>query len=249
MTAKPIMPSFQKIDPIKGAKRLADLKALMRLLQSLLKMVVIAVVAAISIFGDMHKLLHIGDMNTVAAFALIAQMVFWFAVKLTVLLFILALLDFWYQKWQRNEELKMTKQEVEDETKSMDGDPRMKARRAKVAQQLAMQRMAQAVPGADVVVTNPTHFSVAIKYDAATMSAPKVVAKGADYMAFRIREIAVANGIPLVEKKPLARALYANVEIGEHIPPEHYAAAAEILAYVYRLSEEGAAMDRPLVPA
>jgi flagellar biosynthetic protein FlhB len=118
----------------------------------------------------------------------------------------------------------------------MEGDPMTKQRRARVARQLAMQRIAQAVPNADVVVTNPTHFSVAMKYDSDTMRAPKVIAKGADYMALRIRQIAVSHDIPLVERKPLAQALYRGVEIGQEVPPEHYAAIAEILAYVYRLS-------------
>lgn len=238
LTGKPLVPKLSKLNPIKGAKRMVDLKSFMRLAMSILKLIVVAVIAVILIRQDIDKILHLGDMAAIASFAQMAQMMFWLAVKLTAVLLLIALLDFWYQRWQRIADMKMSKQEVEDETKSMDGDPKMKQRRAQVAKQLAMQRMAAAVPGADVVVTNPTHFSVAIKYDASQMPAPKVVAKGADYMAFRIREIAMANGIPLVEKKPLARALYANVEVGEYIPPEHYAAAAEILAYVYRLSEE-----------
>src|SRR5690606_1605873 len=123
-----------------------------------------------------------------------------------------------------------------EEMKRMEGDPMIKQRRSRVAKQLAEQRTAQAVPQADVIVTNPTHYAVALRYDSATMRAPKVIAKGADYLAMRIRQIAIVHEIPIVERKPLARALYAGVDVGQEVPPEHYAAVAEILAYVYRLS-------------
>ena len=135
----------------------------------------------------------------------------------------------------------MTKQEVKEEMRSMEGDPMVKQRRARVARQLAMQRTAQAVPNADVIVTNPTHYAIAIKYDSDTMRAPKVIAKGADFMAMRIRQIAALHEIPIVERKPLARALFAAVDIGQEVPAEHYAAIAEILAYVYRLGERKSA--------
>jgi flagellar biosynthetic protein FlhB len=141
-----------------------------------------------------------------------------------------------FQSWKREQDLRMSKHEVKEEMKRMEGDPLVKQRRTRVARQLALQRIGQAVPKADVVVTNPTHFAVALKYDNQSMRAPKVVAKGADFMAMRIRQLAVANGVPLVERKELARALYRTVEIGQEIPPEFFNAVAEILAYVYRLS-------------
>ncbi len=144
--------------------------------------------------------------------------------------------DYIYQRWQRSRDLRMSKQEIKEEMRRMEGDPQMKARRARVARQLALQRINQSVPRADVVVTNPTHYAVAMQYDSKTMKSPKVVAKGADFLAMRIRQIAMANGIPLVERKAVAQALYKGVEVGQEVPPEFYNAVAEILAYVYRLS-------------
>ncbi len=169
------------------------------------------------------------------------ELVFLLAAKLTALLLVLALLDFSFQKMQHSRDLRMTKEEVKKEMKDMDGDPLMKQRRARVARQLALQRIASAVPNADVIVTNPTHFAIALKYDRGTMAAPRVVAKGQDFMAMRIRQLALQHGVPLVERKPLARALYAGVDIGQEVPPEHYTAVAEVLAYVYRLAGEAAA--------
>ena len=157
------------------------------------------------------------------------------ALKLAVLLLVLALLDYAFQRWQHERDLRMSKQEVKEDMKRMEGDPLVKQRRTRVARQLALQRIGQAVPNADVVVTNPTHFSVALKYDAKTMTAPKVIAKGADFLALRIRQIAVANGVPMVERKEIAQALYKTVEVGQEVPPQLYSAVAEVLAYVYRL--------------
>ncbi|MEM6855142.1 MAG: EscU/YscU/HrcU family type III secretion system export apparatus switch protein, partial [Planctomycetota bacterium] len=206
-----------------------------RLVMSIGKFVLIGAIAGYVIYRDMEKILHLAELSVVQAFIASAQMVFHLAMILAALLIVLALLDYWYQKWQHNKDLMMTKDQVKKEMKDMDGDPLVKQRRARVARQLAMQRMAQAVPNADVIVTNPTHFAVALKYDKDDMQAPKVIAKGSDFMAMRIRQIAAVHGIPLVERKPLARALYAGVEVGQEIPQEHYAAVAEILAYVYRL--------------
>lgn len=240
LTAKPLQPKISKLNPIKGAKNLVNLRALMRFVQSLLKLAVIAATASIVIVMDLPKIAHISELAVGQAVLTSSQLLFGLGLKLALLLLILAIIDFTYQKWQHEQDLKMTKQEVKDEMKKMEGDPLVKQRRQRVARQLAMQRTAQAVPKADVVVTNPTHFSVALQYDAATMRAPRVVAKGADLLAMRIRQIATANGIPLVERKPLARALYSGCEVGDEIPAEHYAAVAEILAYVYRLGEKAA---------
>ena len=240
LTAKPLQPKLSKINPLKGAKNLVNLRAGMRFVQSLLKLVLIVGTAAVAIVLDLPKIAHISELGVGHAVAVSSQVIFALGLKLAALLLILAILDFSYQKWQHEQDLKMTKQEVKDEMKKMEGDPLVKQRRQRVARQLAMQRTAQAVPKADVVVTNPTHFAVALKYDSATMRAPKVIAKGADLLAMRIRQIAAAHGIPTVERKPLARALYADCEVGDEIPAEQYAAVAEILAYVYRLGEKAA---------
>jgi flagellar biosynthetic protein FlhB len=162
------------------------------------------------------------------------------SLRLLAVLIVLGLLDFFYQRWKHNQDMKMTKQQVKDELKQSEGDPDVKRRRVRMQQQVAMQRISAAVPKADVVVTNPEHVSVAIKYDAATMSAPKVIAKGADLLALKIRQIALRHGIPIVERKALARALYRQVAVNQEIPPSFYKAVAEILAYVYRLNPRAA---------
>ncbi|MEM6551904.1 MAG: flagellar biosynthesis protein FlhB [Planctomycetota bacterium] len=236
LTGKPIVPKLSKLDPIAGTKRLADARAFMRLVMSMGKLVLIAVVSGLFIAMDARRLLAVAQLDPGAALAAAAWMVFMLALKLAAILMVLAILDYLYQRQQTAKDLRMTKEEVKREMKDMDGDPLVKQRRARVARQLAMQRIAQSVPKADVVVTNPTHYAVALSYDGGTMRAPKVVAKGADFMAMRIRQIALANGVPLVERKPLARALYSGVEIGQEVPEEHYAAVAEVLAYVYRLA-------------
>ncbi|MGB0766212.1 MAG: EscU/YscU/HrcU family type III secretion system export apparatus switch protein, partial [Phycisphaeraceae bacterium] len=236
LTGKPLIPKFSRLNPLSGVKRLVDARAAIRLVMSLSKVAIISAVATVMIVMEIDEIAALPMMTVGAATAAAGHMTFMLALKLAGLLVILALLDFAFQKYQHTKDLKMTKQEVKQEMKDMDGDPLMKQRRARVARQLAMQRMAQQVPQADVILTNPTHLSIALKYDSETMRAPKVVAKGADFMAMRIRQIATANGIPLVERKPLARALYGVVEVGDEVPEEHYAAVAEILAYVYRLS-------------
>lgn len=236
LTLKPLQPNFGKLSPIKGIGNLFNMRAGMRLVMSLLKVALIGIVAAWFVVRDMPAILHIAEMTTPQAFAASGTLVYGLALKLAILLLIMAILDYSFQRWQHEQDLKMSKQDVKEEMKRMEGDPMVKQRRTRVARQLAMQRIAQAVPNADVVVTNPTHFSIALQYESGTMRAPKVIAKGADFMALRIRQIAIANGIPLVERKPLAQALYRSVEVGDEVPPEHYAAVAEILAYVYRLS-------------
>ncbi|MEM6458721.1 MAG: flagellar biosynthesis protein FlhB [Planctomycetota bacterium] len=241
LTGKPLVPDPKKLNPIKGIQQMVNARAGVRLLMSLGKVILIGAVASVVMYRDMQKVLHLAELPIESAFLVSAHMVFELALVLCVLLIVLALLDFWYQRWQQSKDLMMTKEQVKQEMKDMDGDPLVKQRRARVARQLAMQRLQQDVPTADVIVTNPTHFSVALKYDSGTMRAPRVVAKGADFMAMRIRQIADLHGIPRVERKPLARALYANVDVGQEVPEEHYAAVAELLAYVYRLSGQKAA--------
>lgn len=235
ITGKPLIPDPKKLNPIKGIQQMFSARSAVRLVLSIGKFVLIGAVASLVIFRDMEKILHLAELGAAQAFLVGAHMVFELSMVLAALLIVLAIADYMYQKWQHSQDLKMTKEQVKQEMKDMDGDPLVKQRRARVARQLAMQRMAQAVPQADVIVTNPTHYAIALKYDKGSMQAPRVVAKGADFMAMRIRQIAALNGIPLVERKPLARALFANVEVGQEIPEEHYAAVAEILAYVYRL--------------
>ena len=197
--------------------------------------VVVGVTAIVAVFrlGDVAGTAQVHAMAGAYATARIAlELALW----LLVILIVIGIIDFWYQKWQHNEDLKMTKQEVKDERRSMEGDPHVKSRRFEMMREIIGQRINSAVPQADVVITNPTHFAVAVRYDAETMAAPVVVAKGVDYLAWRIRQVATLNDVPIVERPPLARAIYHGVAVGEQVEPQHYEAVAEILAYVYRLS-------------
>ena len=165
-------------------------------------------------------------------------MMYGLALRVSVALLILAVLDFFYQKWQYKRNLRMTKDEVKEERKQMEGDPLIKSKVRSIQRQMAMKRMMASIPTADVVVTNPTHYAVALKYDGAVMKSPTVVAKGADLIAKRIKEIAKKHKIPLVEDKPLAQTLYKTVEIGREIPQKLYYAVAKVLSYVYQLKKE-----------
>lgn len=235
LTFKPLVPKFNKLNPVKGLANLFSKRALMRFVMSMGKVFVVSSVAVVVIYFDGPKMLSLIRLESGPLLGAASALVWDLAIKIAIVLLLLAIIDLIYQRWQHQQDLKMTKHEVKEEMKRMEGDPTTKQRRTKVARQMAMQRMGQAVPGADVVVTNPTHFAVALKYDE-TMAAPKVVAKGVDYMAMRIRQIAVANDVPIVERPPLARSLYKHVEVGREIPLKFYSAVAEILAYVYQLN-------------
>ncbi|MCC7407137.1 MAG: flagellar biosynthesis protein FlhB [Phycisphaeraceae bacterium] len=236
LTPKPLEPKWSKLSPLRGLKSLFDARSAVRLTMSLAKVGLLGATAAWIIYQDLPQILYLPTLEPMALFGSAAWMVYMLALKLALLLLVLGVADYAFQRWQLERDLRMTKQEIIEEFKRMEGDPLIKQRRTRVARQLALQRVNQAVPRADVIVTNPTHFAVALQYDGDTMHAPKVVAKGADYLAARIRQLAMIHGVPIVERKELARALYREVEVGQFIPPEFFAAVAEILAYVYRLS-------------
>ena len=230
-----VKPKIDRMNPVSGAKRIFGPKGVVKLLMDLTKLVLVVVVVVFVVARWVPALGAMPLLDINAAVVMSLRAIIELAIWMLAVLLIIGLIDLKYQKWQHRHDNKMTKQEVKEEQKSMDGDPEMKQRRGRIAREIALQRVQSDVPGADVVVTNPTHFSVAIKYDANEMAAPKVVAKGADYVALRIREVARTNGVPVVERPPLARALYRGVEVGQTISPEHYEAVAEVLAYVYRL--------------
>ncbi|MEM6560813.1 MAG: flagellar biosynthesis protein FlhB [Planctomycetota bacterium] len=237
LAPKKLIPNPGGLNPIKGFKRLfMEGKTYVGFGMNLLKFAVVAAVAYLSIMHQLPELAGLQALSHIQAFGSGASILFTIALQVAIALALLGILDFAYQRYRHENQLKMTKQQLKEELKNMDGDPQIKQRRRQVAMQRAMQRVKAAVPTADFVVTNPTHFSVAVKYDAAAMDAPRVVAKGADQLAFRIREIAMAHNIPIVEKKQVARSLYASCEVGQEIPEEMYAAVAEILAYVYEIS-------------
>ncbi len=237
ISPKRLQPRLDSLNPAKGIKRLfGEGNGLVKFLMNLTKLIVVAWVAYLAVRDQMGLIVNVQQYEFVQIFTISSDLLFWLAIKLGTVLLVLAIIDYAWQRYRHERQLKMSKQEVKEEMKRMDGDPQIKARRREIARQMALQRARQDVPGADVVVTNPTHYAVALKYDTETMNAPKVVAKGADFMAMRIREIAIAHGIPILERPPLARGLYRLVDVGQEIPEQFYAAVAEILAYVYELT-------------
>jgi len=237
-TLAPVKPKLSQLNPVAGVKKLFGVRSLVKTGVNVLKLVIVIGVALMIIRREIVMLTVLPRLDVWVAIALIGRAMLILAIWLVSLLLILSVIDFVYQKWQHKRDLRMTKHEVKDERRSMEGDPQIKGKRLRMAREIAMQRVAQAVPEADVVIANPTHFSVAVRYDEETMSAPTVVAKGADHLALRIRHIARVSGVPVIERPPLARALYWGVEIGDQIAPEHYEAVAEVLAYVYRLAQQ-----------
>ena len=235
LTTAKIMPKMSNISPLSGAKRIMSLQGLMRLAFGMFKVAIIGVVAYAALRHYSSSILHmtglgVGQIASTMFGALIGTCV-WIGAAL----FILAILEYSFQKWKHEQDLMMSDQEVRDEMKESEGDPQVAARRRQVQRQMMMQRAESEVPGADVVVSNPTELAIAIKYDPYTMEAPTVVAKGAGVIAQKIRRVALENGIPVVERKPLAQVLYKTVEVGDIIPADQYQAVAEVLRYVYQL--------------
>lgn len=239
ITFETIRPKLTKLNPVNGLKRLFSARTAVMLVINLLKLSAVLLVTYITIRDRFDQLVFLFTLPHVPMLGAAGELVYTLMVRLGALLLVLALIDYAYQKYKNERELKMTKQEVKEEMKRMDGDPLIKRRQRETALKIILQRMRKTVPQADVVVTNPTHFAVALKYDADRMSAPKVVAKGADFLARKMREIAIEHGVPIVERPPLARALYKDVEVGQEIPSQFYKAVAEILAYVYELRRKG----------
>lgn len=239
-TTQPLVPTLSRLNPIAGLGKLGGRRNLVRSSVSLAKLTLLAIIVAIIIAGEWSHIVTLTSLELRPLLAEVARIIWRICVWLLSVLLFIGLCDWAYHKWQLTQDLRMTKQQVKEEHRMMEGDPEIKGRRLKLARQIAMQRLGQTVPKADVIVTNPTHFAVALQYDQKNMVAPKVIAKGADAMAFRIRELAAANNIPIVERPPLARAMYHTVPVGKTIKPEFYEAVAEILAYVYRLSGKAA---------
>lgn len=240
-TTKAAMPSASRMNPLSGFKRLFGPSALVKTSMDVAKLSVVVIVATIVVIGMLQEIATLPMLEPLQNLGRIGEMCFDLAVAVLIVLLILGVTDFVYQKWKYQRDLRMTKQQVKEEMRQSEGDPDVKRRRFRMMQQLAMQRLGSTVPRADVVVTNPEHLSVAIAYTPGASNAPKVIAKGADHVALRIRQIAIQNNIPVIERKPLARALYKDVEVGQEIPETFYKAVAEILAYVYRLKGRSAA--------
>ncbi|MEQ8968479.1 MAG: flagellar biosynthesis protein FlhB [Azospirillaceae bacterium] len=234
-TVEPLKPKLEKISPLKGLKRQFSLKSLVEFAKGIAKITIVGVVAGLIVWPDLAAI----DSYAGLPAAALTTRIWWLAVKMMLavlgVMAAIAGLDFLYQRFDYNKQQRMTKQEVKDEHKQTEGDPMVKARLRQIRQERARQRMMAAVPSADVVITNPTHYAVAMAYDPDSMGAPRVVAKGVDNLALKIREVAEANHVPVTENPPLARALYAAVEVDQEVPPEHYRAVAEVIAYVFKL--------------
>lgn len=233
ITTKPLQPRPDKFNPVNGFKRIISKESLFNLFMSILKIVLVFYVAYTCIKDQADNLFILYDIPLNQAISLIGEIIIDTGLKISLAYLVIGLLDYIYQRYRFNQEMKMTKQEVKDEWKNTEGDPQVKSQQRARMRQASQRRMMQDVPNADVVITNPTHIAVAIRYDADKEAAPTVLAKGEDYLAQKIKDAARENAIDIVENKPLARALYATVEIGEQIPPELYQAVAEILAVVY----------------
>ncbi len=231
-TTEPLKPSFEKINPIKGLKNLISLKKIVELFKSIIKLVIIGVYAYTVIKSNIVKLLKIPYKGFFESFTMVFMVAYNIAIKITMSLFIVALLDYFYQKWEFNKSLKMSKQEIKEEFKQTEGDPQIKSKMRAMQRELLKKKMIQDVPDATVIITNPTHLSIALKYKDG-MRAPIMIAKGADHLAMKIREIAKENNIPILENKLLARALYKSLEPGDEVPEEYYKAVAEVLRYVF----------------
>ncbi len=240
-TTKPLTPDFSRIVPRFGKffqKTLFSVEGLFNFAKSVLKMAVIGIVAFVIIRSKIEVLANLQTINLWTGVTVIATLAMQLLIVCALLLLALSIPDMLFQRWQYRESLKMTKQEVKEERKMYEGDPLVKSRLRHRMRELMTRNMVANVPKADVVITNPTHFAVALEWNQGTMPAPMVTAKGADEVAFRIRKIAEDSGVPLVENKPLARALFAETDVGDIIPETYYQAIAAVLAHVHKINEE-----------
>lgn len=234
-TRKPLHPKFSKLNPVKGVKRLFSKNSLIELLKSILKIGMIGYLVYSTLIGSVGYLFQFYSMPLMQGIRIVGDVTINLGLKISAFYVVIAALDYAYQKHKFHEDMKMTKQEVKDEYKNAEGDPQVKSKIRQKMLEASRRRMMQAVPRADVVITNPTHYAVALKYEPEKIDAPYVVAKGEDYLAQKIKEIARENNVQIVENRPLARMLYHNVEVGEPIPPELFQAVAEVLAFVYNI--------------
>ena len=228
-------PKLSKLNPLQGIGKLLSLRSAVDLLKSLIKIVLLGWLSYSLIRGEIQKMLLLMRMDIMDIWTFIGETAFRIGLYIGLAMVAIAALDYLFQWWQHQKDLRMTKQEIKDESKQTEGDPKIKSRIRYIQLEMSRRRMMQSVPGATVVITNPTHLAIALIYDSKRMQAPKVVAKGAGFIAQTIKDIARSHSVPIVENKPLARTLFKTVDLGAYIPFELYKAVAEILAYVYRL--------------
>lgn len=238
MTTEPLIPKLEKLDPIKGLKRIFSLRAIVELLKSILKIGFVGGVTFFVLWNSIDEVLGLAYKPVAATLKTMASLLVQMGIAASIALLFLSIFDFLYQRYDFEKNIRMSKQDVKDEYKNTEGDPLIKSKIKQKQREMAMSRMMQEVPQADVVITNPTHYAVALKYDEDKADAPVVIAKGVDFIAQKIKLIAGENEIVMVENRPLARSLYSQTEIGQTIPDEFFKAVAEILAYVYRIKHK-----------
>jgi flagellar biosynthesis protein FlhB len=230
-----IQMKLEKINPIKGAKRLVSMRMVVDLLKSVIKIGFIGTVVFIIIWKEKSDVMLLSQKSIGEGLALISSLTFQVGMAVSLVLLFLAVFDYMYQKFEHEKQIRMSKQDIKDEHKKTDGDPLIKSKIKQKQREMSMNRMLTETKNADVLITNPTHFAVALKYDQETMAAPMIIAMGKDHIALKMREVAKENDIITMENKPLARALYFQTEIGDYVPEDLFKAVAEILAYVYSL--------------
>ena len=237
-TSEPLQPKLEKINPLKGLKNMFSSRSLVEMIKAIAKSILILYVAYSYILDHINELLITLELDLGSIVIVMWDLIFGVVIRCSILMFVIAIFDFAYKKRKNKKELMMTKQEIKEEYKQSEGDPQLKAKIKEKQRAFAMGRMMQEVPKADVIITNPTHFAVALKYDTKLGEAPVVVAKGQDLIAQNIKKIATENDVPIVENKPLAQTLYKTVNIGSYIPADLYEAVAEVLAYVFSLKNK-----------
>jgi flagellar biosynthetic protein FlhB len=244
-----IQPKFDKINPVNGFKRLWSLRSVIEVVKALLKMGIIGWASFSIIDGHVHELWGLSSMSLNEALSVLSGIMGHVALWVVIILTVLGIADWWYQAYELEKQLRMSKQDIKDERKNQEGNPLLKGRIRQIGREMSRKRQLSAVPTADVIVTNPTHLSIAIQYNPEIEPAPRIIAKGADHFAMKIREVAKDHNILLVENKPLAQTLYKTVEVGHMIPPELFIAVAEVLAYVYTRNRQRRPKKRSLKPA
>ncbi|MCL2840798.1 MAG: flagellar biosynthesis protein FlhB [Defluviitaleaceae bacterium] len=236
VTSKPLQPKGSKLNPLKGFKKIISMQSIVNLVKSLLKLIVVGIVVYFVLVGELDIIPALLNMSFHEAISYLGSLIITLGITIGVLYIFIAVLDYGYTKWKHEKDLRMSKHEVKEEYKQQEGNPQIKGKIRQKMREASMRRMMQSVPQADVVITNPTHFAVALKYDMQGMGgAPVLIAKGVDFAAKRIKDAAKDNNVPIVENPPLARAIYSDVEIDQEIPEELYVAVAEIMAYVFKL--------------
>lgn len=235
IAAERIKPKWEKVSPVKGIGRMFSMRSIVEFLKGMIKITIISIICVVVVKDDLPRFENLPNYSIYDVLALLTSLSMEILISVCCAMFLIAIIDYIYQRFEFMKSMRMSKQEIKEEHKQQEGDPHIKGKLRQIRMERARKRMMAAVPTSDVVITNPTHFAVALKYETGTMRAPIVVAKGADEVAFRIREVAKEHDVPIVENPPLARILFAQADVDDEIPYEHYKAVAEVIGYVYRL--------------